>query len=760
MTFYLAEGFINMQIQKISFLPQNYTLLKKKSASHQANKENYSYNPVAYKDYNINFGARLFRTPENFYAQPFNKNNMPNVMMEYLNADYEDRQKMPPAQMLKLVFDDINEAKNLEQVKWIYSGQPGGNPKEPLFESLTDVPNRKARTGILAEIELMRENGKTLFKDGTDNLGYYILKKIYTEAKTLKEINEDFQKDVSVHYQGLSPIEYDTLRAYGIKFPNIAFWKSLTATREEFPYTYKPRKSCKYEHDMPMGQSNTEVVPPAKKRFGNIKDWQLDKLADALGKGNGSANDTKKHLKKLNIRDEASLNFVAKYMGEINSVVLEKLHVSPEMKDFFENYDNLSQSQKQKFSAYWQDPERRELRSIIMKDTIKLFFDAYGVDGQNDEFRELIDYARGIKPARIAKLQEHDRIQQEYEEMFAELDKQESINSEANKQLEKKSVDEILETAKSQYDADSFVFDTDKGKIIIVANLKQAFDEAIKEKFAYMPEHFVNRYARFVKSSPIVDEAYILTTLLSDKDIALPSDDRLMPKEEVLVKTTQLHKEFIDNNAITARALQQALIDSFIRLADDEDEKSRCQIFKLELFDFPSLYERVSDDLKGKLKADKNYINDKYNEYRRPLSDSEARKICIAINELLKNYDLSKSIFAGKRGYSSMSAVYYSLSKYLNNKRLSSNDFKDNMINYIKSYGGSARFFIDKNVSRQQKQAKLEQFLLDYCGERPAELFAYAAIDKEGLEYLKINAPEIYKILQKSITVMPQWTGF
>ena len=52
---------------------------------------NNSYNPIAYRDYNVNFGARLFRTPENFYEQPFNKNGMPDAMKNYLYADYEDR---------------------------------------------------------------------------------------------------------------------------------------------------------------------------------------------------------------------------------------------------------------------------------------------------------------------------------------------------------------------------------------------------------------------------------------------------------------------------------------------------------------------------------------------------------------------------------------------------------------------------------------------------------------------------------------------
>lgn len=69
-------------------------------------------------------------------------------------------------------------------------------------------------------------------------------------------------------------------------------------------------------------------------------------------------------------------------MSEISSVVLEKVHASDEMKDFYENYDNLSKSQKDIFSAYWNsNSQMKEQRSTAMKDTIKLFMEAYGVDG-------------------------------------------------------------------------------------------------------------------------------------------------------------------------------------------------------------------------------------------------------------------------------------------------------------------------------------------------------------------------------------------
>ena len=45
----------------------------------------------AYRDYNISFGDRLNRTPEDFYAQPFNRENMPDTAKKYLSVLIEYR---------------------------------------------------------------------------------------------------------------------------------------------------------------------------------------------------------------------------------------------------------------------------------------------------------------------------------------------------------------------------------------------------------------------------------------------------------------------------------------------------------------------------------------------------------------------------------------------------------------------------------------------------------------------------------------------
>lgn len=153
---------------KVQFTPQ--LLLQKRFTQNtqhiQEKKEvqnSYSYNPIAYQDFNISFGARLFRTPENFYEQDFNEQNMPDTLHKYIyeSPDSNFRKTIPPAQAMKEVFGKINYAKDLDAVKKMF-------PEESLFANLTSTPNKKSREGLLGIINLMKNDpsyeGKTLFK--------------------------------------------------------------------------------------------------------------------------------------------------------------------------------------------------------------------------------------------------------------------------------------------------------------------------------------------------------------------------------------------------------------------------------------------------------------------------------------------------------------------------------------------------------------------------------------------------------------------
>ncbi len=598
---------------KIYFTPavKSYTNNRQQN-KHEPNKrltKDYSYNPAAYRDFNISFGARLFRTPENFYEQDFNKDGMPKSLHRYIYSpdNHNFRKTIPPSQAMKEVFGSISDMQSLEEVKAAF-------PDEPLFSDLHSQSSRKARIGLLGKLALLRSDedyaNKSLFKNGKDDLGMYILKKIYVEGKTLKEINKDFQRDKSVVYNGLSDIQYTDVKAFGIKFPKQDFWKSFIATREDFPYVYIPRtvEGVRKTSNSPVVKNvENTVKPQTKKRFEDIKDWEIDKISDALLEGMGDQKETEKLLKKRNLKDTESLNFVAKYMGEINSVVLEKLHVSEEMKEFFDNYENLSKSQKQKFKDYWKSPETKELRSIVMSSTIRFFFDVYGVDGNNEEFQELLEYARGIKAKREARQLEHNRIQAEYDEMFRNLDAEDQLaNFEPEEQLvsiepEQKSevFDEQLQKQADKFNGKVYTFNLADGtKISIVANLQEIMAQKYANEFRFLPKSFSQKYTNFVMKHPNVNEDYLLSLLykvdnllvkgevtankkLSDdpeendainRNIAMQIKEQLMPVNEVNAITEDVYKDFIKTNKKSVNIANQVLMELAVKLANSEPE--------------------------------------------------------------------------------------------------------------------------------------------------------------------------------------------
>lgn len=601
---------------KVQFTPSLLTF-KTQNQQFKNNKnndihKNYSYNPIAYNDYNISFGARLFRSPENFYEQDFNKNGMPVTLHRYIYnpSQLDFRKTIPPAQAMKEVFGSIAYMQNLEQVKEAF-------PDEPLFKDLHSKSSKNARTGILGELALLREDKdfaeKSLFKNGKDDLGMYILKKIYVEGKTLKEINKDFHKDKSVAYKGLSDIQYTDLRAFGIHFPKSDFWKSFIATREDFPYVFIPRKIENQSDNNRLQSVNNRSAVPVKpraagNRFADVKDWEIDKMSEALIDGMGDKAKTEKQFKKHNLRNSETLNFVAQYMGEINSVVLEKLHVSEDMKDFFNNYDNLSKSQKEKFTEYWHIPDTDKIRSKVMSSTIRLFFDAYGVDGNNEEFQELLEYARNIKPNRILSQQKHDRIQAEYDEMFANLQETaENIDVKVDKkeepiQDEHLSFNEVLQKEVQSQKGKTYNFKLDDDThISIVANLQEMLKNKIYSEYANLPVSYVNKLYNFMLNHPLVTEEYLLSLFYNienmlneydfvtfDTNMSQQEKDefnkqsvagiraQLMPVKKAEEITQAVQKDFFHKNKKYIIVLNQVLMEltSQLQLPDENTLKS------------------------------------------------------------------------------------------------------------------------------------------------------------------------------------------
>ncbi|MFQ8626080.1 MAG: hypothetical protein ACLSA2_06235 [Candidatus Gastranaerophilaceae bacterium] len=228
----------------------------------------------------------------------------------------------------------------------------------------------------------------------------------------------------------------------------------------------------------------------------------------------------------------------------------EKVHASDEMKDFAENYDKLTSSEKSLLDAYWNsNPQIKEHRSIAMKDTIKLFMDLYGVDGNNEEFRELINYAHEIKPARLERQRLHDIKQAEYDEMFAQLAKEQEetkiMPSEDKVKPVPLSEDKSLRT---------YTVFPETHEIRYNGDLDEYLRGVLKEELSLLPEPFVKKYTQYLINHPLVTDKYKLT-LAVDGSVPEGYEDKILPDEE-LHRFIQLIKIFFEIfQVITAKSI-------------------------------------------------------------------------------------------------------------------------------------------------------------------------------------------------------------
>ena len=692
-----------MRIQPQLFItPKNNTNNLKQPNSTSKSVQSGTYNPLYYRDYNINFKARLFRTPANFYAQPFNQTGMPKTMKDYLNDDYEDRQNIPPAQMMKIVFEPIKMADTLEDVKEIF-------PDEPLFDNLTTTPKRKARIGVIAEIDLMKDENTKLFKNSDDTLGLYLLKKIYLEGKSLKEINKDFQNDISPDFNGLSPIDYTTITAYGIKMPNQGFWKSFLATREDFPYEYKPRKAYERSISAPKTEKPDLSLEDIKKlpaetnsaaakrkgKFDNVKEWEIDKLADAMISGRGNEDETRKILKKKNIKDAESSNFVMKYMWAIMPVVLEKTNASAEMKNFWATYDTTNKSQKDIMSAYWRTtPQMQALQSLMMKDTIKMFMEAYGVDGNNEEFQQLLQYPVEIAERRKQFEQAHELKQKYYDEMFAELDA-----LEAPQEAKAKDLNQSAPVSEKPEPAEEFTeisINPATGDIKISEAIEKRFNQKLLDELDIFPSQYKNKYMAFLNQHPLTTNELKLVSVVCQDDIQNILPD-LLTNDSIRTAFNIIDQDFTEAEPVLFKNLRQAFIDTLTELHIENAENLYWEDNFGGLREGAAL---VPDTLKDKFKK---IMNSKYNLYKQPLSNSEALKITNAVMQSIINIKPDEISTKNKYMHEAFMIVQDALNPQMR-KELKAYIQKNDIIS---KQGGNMRILLDNNVSEAIKKEKV-----------------------------------------------------
>ena len=187
-----------------------------------------------YNDHLVNFKGRVDKGLERFFE--VNKGNMPYTVRLYVES-LEDKSRLTPLEAQRRAFKNLETAETLADIKRDFD--------EPLFESLINPEKSKATRGIINCIkenkELLELSGEGALKSN-ENFTIYLLKKVFLEAKTIDEINNDLENDLNEDFK--ADFKYknpdskyvygSTLKALGIQVPNFEYQQSLRYTRDGY----------------------------------------------------------------------------------------------------------------------------------------------------------------------------------------------------------------------------------------------------------------------------------------------------------------------------------------------------------------------------------------------------------------------------------------------------------------------------------------------------------------------------------------------
>ena len=651
-----------MKITKIT-LSEYKPFIQNKKQNNQTERETAVSNTIqsGYRDFNINFRGR---TPENFYEQEFNVKFMPDTMKKFLNANYEERKHIPPEQVMSESFKYLAVTDNFSDVKYVY-------PEETLFSNLHEA-SLKGRSGILSDIKLAKEMSDTpLLNDGNDHLGIYLLKKIYLEGKTIREINKDFyEKDLNPEYKGIvtQPITYGTTSAYGIRYPKNDFWHSFIATRDEYKKFFvdlpkqnksELKKELAERRQPQANKIDVQHNEPPKPRKHNIKPYQKDHLRRDIVKTKGDAEAIKNAITRRFKKDDPEAAFIIKYLSPVMAVAADKIHLSEEMRSFVDETKAEGKKIENLFAQFWKTrPELLEHYSTAITDTIELFeetYDSGGVLAINNEYQlitkdtenqkpidfvsqrfiELLDYTQAIAPNREKLYAMHEEEQSKWNEHFlwryGDVKAEQTV--EPQQKINKTPL-ELLEESARENNAKVYTLRGINGDTLhITANLDETLGDYIRREYTGFPTKFINLIINKALKNPFMTEDAKLSFATAQMADEI-NDDRILGEAE---------RKYI-MNSVTSELTQEISAASMASL-DVLASKSNMP-YKVYRTLIPN---HTADDINeysslllkyyGNSDIDKE-MNDLYDLYKKPLTNSEVTKITLIVMDYIRNFNL------------------------------------------------------------------------------------------------------------------------
>jgi hypothetical protein len=131
---------------------------------------------------------------------------------------------------------------------------------------------------------------------------------------------------------------------------------------------------------------------------------------------------------------------------------------------------------------------------------------------------------------------------------------------------------------------------------------------------------------------------------------------------------------------------------------------------------------------------DKNSVNEKYNEFRKPLSNSETNKITTQMMSAIKQYTPSQN------ENEKITLIMMALSLMLQSKDDNSREFRSCISKFIQEgYGGAARIILDKNLSDEMKIEQMMYILSEYNTNNPGMMGRFVRRNEQSCMFLIRN---------------------
>ena len=446
-----------MRISEVSLFSINNNNQKKQIKKTVAAPINVKSLPLtAYRDFNLSFKARLNRTPENFYAQQFNIDNMPETVKKYLFDDFEQRHHMPPAQLQREAFEYLKIADSVQDVKDMY-------PDEPLFAHLKELKDTKPSQGILLLLKWDAQTSQTqIFKDPQHkDLTTYLLKKVYLEGKTNEELNNDFDNDATDAIKrelGVKDKKYfsqSNIYTLGIRYPKLPYYNSFLATRND-----------------------KEYIPPVRKSGVATSEETKEKLSAAMTKWWAGLNEIERseQIQKMLHGKEMANSIFAKYQGQIMTIAAAQMGFSDKLSDIFAqkyadedfiiDFPTFSEQQREIMLEFWnKDPEFRTKYSQALQNTIAEFESAYYSDDKT-ELENLLNKALDLKAKVLNKAREKQHVKREMQKLAqsAQPQQPQKLEKPAEPEITQKNANRLFR--QQEYEAMRFFTDDFKNEML------------------------------------------------------------------------------------------------------------------------------------------------------------------------------------------------------------------------------------------------------------------------------------------------------